>query len=122
MFEDCPFNLAISKTKWVFFIVKTKNKLKHSIIVIYVIQFLLMLSFNYKHRNDNFDTLIWAIYLSIIWISIIVSFRNFLFNIVFRQHFFQTNIYLILYRGDAIQDVMKFIERAFNKLMVNFFL
>lgn len=32
---------------------------------------------------------------------------------------FQTNVYLILYRGNDIQDVMKFIDRAFNKLMVN---
>lgn len=76
MFEDCPFNLAIAGTKWVYFLVATKNKMKHSIICIYVFQFFVMLAFNYKHRLDNFDTLVWAIYLSIIWISIIVSLQT----------------------------------------------
>lgn len=32
---------------------------------------------------------------------------------------FQTNTYLILCRGDEIQEMMKLIERAFNKLMEN---
>lgn len=50
-------------------------------------------------------------------------YRLFFFILIFNQitldlQFFQANAYLILYRGDDIQDIMKYVEKAFNNLMV----
>lgn len=85
MFEDCPFNYAIAKTKGMYFLVKTKYKLKYPILLINIFHLMLIVSFIKKHHNDKFDTLITTIYLSIIWISVLVSFYFLTQNIPYIQ-------------------------------------
>lgn len=120
MIEECPFNYSIVQDKWMFLLVKSKNKLKYSILFINIFQWLLMVSFIYKHRYDYFDTLIFTIYLCLMWISVIVRLlchKSFFQSILIRL-FLQTNAYLIICRGDAIQEIMKYIEATYNSLMV----
>lgn len=74
MFEDCPFNYGIAKTKLMYYLITTKHKFKFPILFSNIFHLFLILSYVFKHRKDKFDTLIIPIYIAIIWISIIVSF------------------------------------------------
>lgn len=118
MFEDCPFNYALTGTKWVYFFVKSKSKLKKIILIINIIHILVMTGFVITHRNDKFDSIILPIYAWDTWVSVIVSIS--VYNLYFlNKSSFQANVYLILCRGDDIQDIMKYIDKAYSNIMEN---
>lgn len=73
MFEDCPFVYSILQVKVMYFLVKTKNKLKYFVHAFNSLHIFAMLSFIFKHRQDSFDSMIFDFYLLFIWISISVS-------------------------------------------------
>lgn len=73
MFEECPFNYAIAATKWMFFLIKTKNKLKHLLMLINGFQCFMMITFVYKHRSENFGVLVFVLQTSATWINVVVS-------------------------------------------------
>lgn len=73
-----------------------------------------------KHRQDRFDTLIFAIYAWDTWISVMVSLKYIHQNKnINKICIFKANLTLILSRGDKIQDIMKYIDKAYNNLMEN---
>lgn len=73
MFEECPFNYALIRPKWIYFFIKTENKIKYLIYLILILNTLFIYFFFFKHINDKFDTLIFPIYLMFIFINVIVS-------------------------------------------------
>lgn len=71
--EECPFNFVFAERKYLFMLIKMKNKLKHLLHSINTFEWLFMFLYNIQHRNDDFGKLIWTIYLLLIWTSIVVS-------------------------------------------------
>lgn len=75
MMEECPFNFVFKERKYIYIFIKMKNKLKHLLHTFNTVQWLLMFFYNVHHRHDNFEKLIWTIYLLFIWTSVIVSIK-----------------------------------------------
>lgn len=73
MIEDCPFNYPVVYVRWVFYLIKSKNKLDLILFPLNFLQMIFMASYIVQNIHGNFVLIVFNVYVVIFWCYVLVS-------------------------------------------------